>query len=212
VASHAILWRRLDAPGHEAARLERRARGWRLAGAAVFARRGQPCRLAYEVECDGRFRTRAARVRGSIGSRAIDHEVRVDRRGAWRLDGRAVPAVHGCVDVDLQFTPATNLLPIRRLAPAIGESVDVRAAWLRFPSFRLERLEQTYARRSATIVRYASHGGRFTALLRVDAAGFVTRYPGLAVAVAVAQRTRARAAITSPRRGRRPRAARARST
>jgi hypothetical protein len=41
-------------------------------------------------------------------------------------------AGEGCLDIDLGFSPSTNLLPIRRLTLAVGEAATVRAAWLPF--------------------------------------------------------------------------------
>jgi hypothetical protein len=80
---------------------------------------------------------------------------------------------------DLSFTPATNLLAIRRMRPAIGQRVAVRAAWLDFPLIALQPLEQIYERLTDTSWRYESGGGTFTARLETGAAGFVTEYPGL---------------------------------
>jgi hypothetical protein len=100
----------------------------------------------------------------------------VDTDGRWWLNDRACPAVSGCIDVDLNFSPSTNLLPIRRLNLAIGEEATVRAAWLRFPSFTLEPLEQTYRRLGERTYRYSSAGGRFVAELEVDDRGLPLRY------------------------------------
>jgi len=54
----------------------------------------------------------------------------------------------------------------------------VRAAWLRFPSFELELLEQVYHRVDEHTYRYESAGGSFVAMIQTDASGFVTEYPG----------------------------------
>ena len=81
------------------------------------------------------------------------------------------------IDLDLNFSPSTNLLPIRRLGLVVGQEAAVQAAWLRFPSFTLEPLAQRYRRLDATTYRYESAGGEFVTELRVNAAGFVTRYP-----------------------------------
>ena len=88
-------------------------------------------------------------------------------------------AVDGCIDIDLNFSPSTNLLPIRRFSPKGGERVAVRAAWLRFPSFKLEPLEQTYSHLADDLYRYESAGGSFVAELRVSAAGFPMDYAGI---------------------------------
>jgi hypothetical protein len=172
-----ILWRRLDRPGHEFAHLELREGSWRLEGTAVFAHEeDQACRLDYAIRCDARWRTRATQVSGWIGERRVAIEVTVDEAHTWRLNGRECPAVAGAIDIDLNFSPSTNLLPIRRLDLAVGQAAEVRAAWLRFPNLTLEPLAQSYRRTAAGTYRYESAGGRFVADLDVDAAGFVTRY------------------------------------
>jgi hypothetical protein len=171
-----ILWRRLDRPGHEAAWLFSTDSQWRLAGTSVFGHDGSPCRLDYSIVCDRQWRTREAVVSGWLGSTPIEKRIRVE--DAWLVDGVPCPAVTGCIDVDLNFSPVTNLLPIRRLNLAVGQSAPVRAAWLRFPSFKLELLEQVYQHIGEHTYRYESAGGSFVATLEVDDAAFVTEYPG----------------------------------
>lgn len=170
-----ILWRRRDQPGHEAARLVQRESGWALSGTAVFAEGARPCRLDYVVVCDVGWRTVSARVSGWVGEHVIEKSITVDTHGRWWLDDGECPAVAGCIDVDLNFSPSTNLLPIRRLRLDVGESAPVRAAWLRFPSFALEPFDQTYSRLGPSTYRYESASG-FSAELDVDAAGFPVRY------------------------------------
>ncbi|HEU4557847.1 MAG TPA: putative glycolipid-binding domain-containing protein [Longimicrobium sp.] len=173
-----ILWRRVDTPGHEVSRLAPDGDGWVLAGSAMFAHEGQPCRLYYSVTCDHGFRTQTAAVQGWVG----DHDINVTieaEGGRWRLNGVECPQVEGCIDVDLNFSPSTNLLPIRRLDLAIGDEAEVRAAWLRFPEFVLEPLPQVYRRTGRDTYHYESGGGAFVAELEVDVVGFVSRYAGL---------------------------------
>ncbi len=55
--------------------------------------------------------------------------------------------------------------------------MEVTAAWLRFPSFNLEPLKQTYRRLTVATYRYESGGGTFIRELPVNAVGFVTAYP-----------------------------------
>ena len=172
-----ILWRWMDRPGHEAARLEPDGPQWHLKGTSVFAHDGEPVRLAYLVVCDREWRTVMARVEGWVGARTVLSEIEVDVDGRWSMNGEQVPAVAGCVDIDLNFSPSTNLLPIRRLGLQVGEEAAVSAAWLRFPSFELERLDQTYLRTGELAYRYVSADGRFVRDVEVNRAGLVTRYP-----------------------------------
>jgi len=184
MADQSILWRRLDRPGHEFAKAYLSDSSWTLSGTAVFAHEGQACRLDYLIVCDTEWRTVSARVTGSLGDRAIDIDVSVDARLQWRLNGIECPAVLGCTDIDLNFSPSTNLLPIRRLGLEIGAEAEVQAAWLRFPNFTLERLDQRYRRVDPETYRYESAGGAFVTELQVNSAGFVTRYPGFCEAEA----------------------------
>jgi hypothetical protein len=109
----------------------------------------------------------------------MEIELSVDAEGRWQLNGADQPAVVGCTDIDFEFSPSTNLLPIRRLNLEVGEEAKVRAAWLRFPGFTLELLEQLYRRIDDDTYRYesAGAGGKFATQLKVNRAGFVTHYP-----------------------------------
>jgi hypothetical protein len=109
----------------------------------------------------------------------VEHSLQlaVDEQQRWQLNGRDMAALAGCVDVDLGFSPSTNSLPIRRLKLAVGESAEVAAAWLRFPSLEFRRLDQRYTRLAERRYRYESEGG-FVAELEVDEAGLVVDYPG----------------------------------
>jgi hypothetical protein len=177
--ARSIIWRRLDKPGHEAAQLFLVDSQWHLTGTAVFVHDQQPCRLDYVVQCDSDWQTLSGRVAGGVGDKVITVEISVDADRRWRLNGDECPEITGCIDLDLNFSPSTNLLPIRRLNLAAGQEASVRAAWLRFPSFKLELLEQTYRRVDTRKYRYESAGGSFVADLDVDEDGFVINYPNL---------------------------------
>ncbi len=177
MTDQSVLWRRLDQPGHESARLFSRDAFWHLSGTAVFAHDQQPCRLDYLVVCNAEWHTLSGRVAGWVGSGTVEIELSADSARRWRLNGAECPEVAGCIDLDLNFSPSTNVLPIRRLSLPIGHEATVRAAWLRFPSFTLEPLDQLYRRLDAATYRYESAGGRFVTELQVNAAGLVTLYP-----------------------------------
>ena len=151
-----------------------------LAGVFVYFIYLRPrARLEYVIECDDAWRTRSTRVSGAVGAKAIGIELSVTPDHQWLYNGVAQPGVSGCIDVDLNFSPSTNLLPIRRLNLEVGQEAPVSAAWLRFPSFKLERFDQVYSRLDETTYRYASNGGKFVAELQVNAFGLVTNYPEL---------------------------------
>ena len=174
-----ILWRGFALPGHEASRLFTQDSHWHLQGTAVFSHEQQPCRLDYQILCDTSWRTHSAKVEGWVGNNVVDIQIKTDSSQHWWLDDVEQPDVAGCTDIDLNFSPSTNLLPIRRLNLAVGEAAEVKAAWLRFPSFALEPLSQQYRHLDETTYRYESAGGQFVAELKVSQSGFVLDYPGI---------------------------------
>jgi uncharacterized protein len=172
------LWRRLDVPGHDAARLSAAPAGWRLSGTAVFEHAGLPACLGYALDLDRSWATLAGSVRGFVGDREVSRRVACGPRG-WRLDGRPQPALAGLRDLDLGFTPATNLQQLRRLDLAIGEAAELAVAWLDVDAAELAELPQTYRRRDALSYDYAAPTVPYAAVLELATSGFVRSYPGL---------------------------------
>ena len=176
-----MRWRRLDVPGFEEARVDRTATGWRFTGKLDVEEAGGKARLRYVIDCDPEWRTRRAVIEGVVDGVPIRFALAADGAGHWTRDDMPVPGLAGALDVDLGFTPATNTLPIRRLALAVGETAPVRSAWLRFPELRLEPLDQTYTREAEERYRYRAlvDGEPFVARLDTDAFGRLLRYEGL---------------------------------
>lgn len=179
-AESLMHWRRIDVPGREKARVRQTVDGWRLTGELDVGVSGLVARIHYTIDCDHEWLTRSAQIEGEAGG-PVRFALAADGRGKWTCDGMPLSDLTGALDVDLGFTPATNTLPIRRLALVVGESAPVRSAWLRFPELRLEPLEQTYTRESERTFRYHAlvDGEPFSARLDTDAFGRVTRYEGL---------------------------------
>jgi uncharacterized protein len=195
------LWRRLDVPGLEHVRLRMGADGPHLAGTVLLADARAPLRLDYDVACSPDWATRRVTMTLVHGRAVRRAELVTDALHHWWMDGAELPAVAGCADVDLSLTPSTNTLPLRRLGLLdleLGESRDVRAAWVRFPELRVEALPQRYTRVGERQFRYESWSGRpagpanassanaFVAELEVDAIGLVVSYSSLWERVAVA--------------------------
>lgn len=187
MTTYAILWRSIYLPGYEACQLFNREALWHLTGTAVFSYKQQPCRLDYAISCDSSWITRSGKVFGWLGKTSVEIELTADAEHRWRLNGVERPVLTGCIDLDLNFSPSTNLIPIRRLDLAVGQAAEIKAAWLRFPSFELELLSQLYRRLDEATYRYESADGQFIADLQVNSSGFVTDYPGIWQAEAFAE-------------------------
>lgn len=143
----------------------------------MLAASDRPCRVEYEIDCDSHWLTRRCTLAGYVGATVVALDVVRNAFGDWTVGGVSAAHLKGCDDIDLGFTPATNLLPIRRLDLRVGAKAAVRAAWVRFPELTLEVLDQVYTRLASDRYLYESTGGSFRRELRVDDVGFVLDYP-----------------------------------
>jgi uncharacterized protein len=171
-------WRWVPTAGLERFELLHSAEGWILLGAILTLASGGGAEARYEIRCDLAWNTKRAEisVRDSQGERSL--RVRKEN-GRWYENGRPNNTLDGCDDIDLEWSPSTNTIPIRRLRPAVGETSGIlTAAWIRFPSLRVEKLPQEYRRVSERQYVYTSHNGSFTAEITVDDQDLVLDYQG----------------------------------
>ncbi|MFQ5948920.1 MAG: putative glycolipid-binding domain-containing protein, partial [Acidimicrobiia bacterium] len=108
--------------------------------------------------------------------------IEADGEGNWSVTEGRLLFLDGCLDVDFEFSPATNTLPIRRLGLEVGEQAATSAAWVRFPERKVERIEQTHECLGEDRYRYSS--GPFSAELVVRDDGLVVEYEGSWKAIA----------------------------
>lgn len=174
-----FFWRRIDQPGHDCCRLFELSGRWLLNGGAVFIEKSRRCHLQYEVVTDAAWNTKHATVTGFVGKRTVNLRIRASRKQQWFVNDEAQVGVNGCLDLDLGFTPATNLIAIRRLSLSIGEQVDAPAAYLTFPNMRLKVLPQTYRRRGRLEYDYEAPSFAYRGRLKISSLGAVVDYPGL---------------------------------
>lgn len=175
----AVLWRRLDAPGHDACQFEQSKSGWSLRGSTVFLDEHKVCQLRYEVLADAAFQTREAAVVGWLGEVPVDLRICAVGNGTWTVNGTEQSPIAGCIDLDLGFTPATNFLPARRLGLSIGEEAQAPAAYLAFPQLKFEVLPQRYKRLSDTEYDYEAPSVGYRGTLKLSPEGVIVFYPDL---------------------------------
>jgi len=178
MSENAIVWKSIFLNGHEYCRIWHDSEFNYVSGSAVFSTDHRPTRLDYSIRCDSQWRSVSAEVSGWLGDEEVDIGIIV-QNGVWIMNDKEQKDVEGAIDVDLNFSPSTNLLPIRRLNLKVGDAAEVSAAWLRFPSFKLEPLPQIYRRIDEYSYRYESGGGTFVKELRVNSLGLVTSYPDI---------------------------------
>jgi hypothetical protein len=172
------LWRRLDTVGTDVARLSRRGTGWLLAGTAVFLHDKKPARLNYDLELNPDWTTSRGIIRGFLGENPVEQTIVRDADG-WSMNGTKVPGLEHLHDLDLGFTPATNLPYLRRANLNIGEAIDRAVAWWEPGVATLQSLPQHYRRRDEQAYWYESPTVSYEAILEFSDNGFARNYPGL---------------------------------
>ena len=165
-------WRSLADGGLQRVTLATRDNGWHAVGEV----RGDHS-LTFDLVCDGEWRARTLSVTLVLGENL---HLQDDGRGGWQSDGKALPHLDGCIDVDLVATPFTNTLPIRRLELAQGAREEIRVAYIEIPDLSVHAAPQAYTcLEVARRYLYESLDYPFTAELNVDPDGIVCDYPGL---------------------------------
>lgn len=185
-----LLWEAWDEPGLEHLALRLDADGVLADGVMLGVHGGRRVRVRYLIRCDAGWRAREVRVEADVlPARALD--LLADGTGHWRLrGGETIPALDGCVDVDLYASAFTNTLPIRRLRLEPGGAEELRVAYIALPTLELARAHQRYTllTRSAAESRwrYEGLGTDFVEEIRADADGLVLEYPRVARRIATA--------------------------
>ena len=146
-------------------------------GLAIGANDGEPFGLDYRLVLDQAWRMREAALRTAAG-RSL--QLTSDGSGLWTVNGLLDESLSRCIDLDIEATPVTNTLPIRRLALASGQAATVEVAYVRVPSLTTASARQRYTALTANeLYRFESLESGFSADLPVDPQGLVTDYPGL---------------------------------
>lgn len=179
-------WLHRDArTGFEVLQARRLRDGLRLHGTTTAVEDGAAWAVDYVIELDEQWCTRSAQVAHLLDGGPGEVTVQRAGQGRWLVNGRYVPELDGCSDVDLESSAMTNALPVHRLGLAVGGTAEVPAVYVRAADLVVGRLEQNYTRLADTeghqCYAYTAPAFDFTAHLVYDDSGFVLDYPGLAV-------------------------------
>ena len=177
-----LIWQHLDQPGWEHVRVQDDHPGWTVFD-SIFVRHhnGQVLRGGYTLVTDKKWRTLEVRlmVETQPGSMEGIHLL-TEGDGRW-MDANENPMqeLDGCIDVDIQWSPLTNTLPVNRLPLVKGEEHTINVAYISLPELVVKPVVQRDFRSDGETVRYASQARDFERELTVDADGYVTSYPDL---------------------------------
>lgn len=177
-----VIWTALDTEGYEHVRIDEGHPEWNVFDSMfVRAHEERVLRGGYTLICDKDFRTLEIRfmVEQQPGNMVAMHLI-ASGDGRWTdAEGRPMSALDGCIDVDIQWSPLTNMLPIRRLKLRPGQEQMIRVVYFPLPGLELAPWEQAYTGVTNDTVRYASVTSNFQRDITVDDDGFVIEYPGL---------------------------------
>jgi uncharacterized protein len=164
-----------------------------------------PFRVDYRLEAPERFVTSELELTATTQGWRRQLLLRHDGSGGWNAevedegdipggpwDG-SLPDLSEARDIDIENSPLTNTMPIRRHGFQSGGSGDFVMAFVTTPSLRVEAAPQRYEHVRSTdagsVVRYLSRDGDFTAELELDEDGLVEFYPRLARRVSPGERS-----------------------
>ncbi|GAA5144977.1 putative glycolipid-binding domain-containing protein [Pseudonocardia eucalypti] len=189
-----FTWQGVDDTGLESARVLLGEGGLRALGRMVRTpREGDAFTASYRLFVGEDGILSRLSVTSATGERERNLTLNRTEDGYWLLDtgsGKAGSRTEfgGALDVDLQFSPLYNALPIRRLGLHVGASGDVEheipMVFVMLPTLDVELVTQCYRtvstldQRERALIGFRGHD--FTAEIEVDGSGMVTHYPELA--------------------------------
>lgn len=177
-----LIWQHLEAPGWEHVRVITDHPGWTVFDSILVREDGgQVLRGGYTLVVDKQWRTLELRfmLESAPGSMQGIHLLS-EGEGRWTdADEQHIPELDGILDVDIQWSPLTNTLPLKRLDMQEESDHDIRVAYISLPQLALQVVDQHYHRPSASTIEFSAPGSPEKYLMDVDQDGYVSAYPEL---------------------------------
>jgi predicted transport protein len=178
-----VLWAALEDEGFEHLLLTTSSSTIRADGLIVRRENDGPAyRAHYKIECDPLWRVRAVEI--DVTDPDAGHlDLTSDGNGIWLdADCQPIAPLNGCTDIDIQASPFTNTLPIRRLRLNDEATARIDVVYIDPRTATFERTSQRYTRLRGTdggsgLYHYTSLDSGFETVLAVDADGLVIDYP-----------------------------------
>ena len=153
--------------------------GIAMTGLAIGSIEGKAFAARFRLLCDANWQNRSLNLETTDG-RSLNLHSKAPGRWTDDADNR-VPGLDGAIDLDLQASPLTNTLPIRRLGMAEADGpLELTMAYVPFDTFSPYLVRQRYTcLKGGRLYRYENADGSFSADLPVDEDGLVIDYPTL---------------------------------
>ncbi|MEL6893170.1 MAG: putative glycolipid-binding domain-containing protein, partial [Actinomycetota bacterium] len=163
-------WQTWDGDGDETLTLRWENEGWTAVGEVGRER------VSYVIRLTSTWQTSQFLLFRDLDE--PDLWLGTDGRGRWgEVNGVHRPDLDGCEDVDVNCTPFTNTLPIRRLDLEVGDYAEITAARIDVEILGVVPTTQRYERVAPQRWSYRNVDSGFETEFAVDEYGLVLDYP-----------------------------------
>ncbi len=169
------VWRGLWWNSLEHFSLENKLARHVLEGFIVGIMEKKPFSLHYRITCDLKWQKRQAEITTTHGQERKQLNLVVDQKNRWLQNDHELARLRSVRDIDINMTPSTNMLPIKRLHLGPGKSGEITTAWVQFPKMTITPGQQTYTSLGHRTYQYKS--SRFKTEIKLDQHGIVENYP-----------------------------------
>jgi uncharacterized protein len=175
-----LFWESQSFIGFESLEFSEEPDGFVADSVVLGIEAGTAYRVHYRIYLDLNWRAESMRI--SHLPYGTEHRFYSSNDDSWwrgDFHGDDEGVWQNCIDLDLSCTPFTNTLPIRRLNLEVGQSSDINVLYVECSNLTVKTAPQRYERLNESEYRFTNLNTDFTAVITVDAEGFVTNYPGL---------------------------------
>jgi hypothetical protein len=178
-----VLFSRWNEPGLEHLHLVEQDEEILVDGLLIAIENHRAFRARYLIRCDNAWCVHAASLE-LLDDQSGKLHLQADGKGHWSTtNGEPLPALDGCIDIDITVTPFTNTLPIRRLRLTPGASAEITVVYIELPELQFKPAKQRYTclstNTNGSVYKYEGLETGFTAELQVDNEGLILNYPDL---------------------------------
>lgn len=177
-----VMWISIDGQKIEHVRITKTKNNILADGIIIHLNSDNSIRIRYEIECDQQWQVRKVDL-NMLDDSSRNLKLFSDGKGNWtNRDGKTIPELNNCMDLDIYYSPFTNTLAIRRLNLQADESKDINAAYINIPELTVISDPQRYTclnrNANSALYLYESRDSDFKAELPVDSDMLVLDYPG----------------------------------
>lgn len=110
-----LIWANRERTSLEHFRLSSSDGTYILEGTVIMLLEQMPTKISYKIECDTGWGTTSLHLLQERAGENSHLDLGVNKERVWSCNGSMLDFATGLFDVDLEISPATNTIPIRRM-------------------------------------------------------------------------------------------------